>query len=149
MAQITPAHRSLAHPALGSPLRSPLRWVAALTLVVSAAVHIPVTPEHLEEAPYIGYLFIALTAVCFALAAAVLLVDSMLVWAAGGVVTALAVIAFVLSRTVGLPQIEDDIGNWTEPLGIAAITAETLTVLLAVVALRRAEAAVQAARQVR
>ncbi|HEU5043392.1 MAG TPA: hypothetical protein VFT75_04580 [Nocardioidaceae bacterium] len=130
-------------------LRSPLRWLAAATLVASGVVHIPVIPMHLEEAPYIGYLFIALTAVCFALAAAVLLVDSMLVWAAGGVVTALAVIAFVLSRTVGLPQIEDDIGNWTEPLGIAAITAETLTVLLAVVALRRAEAAVQAARQVR
>lgn len=130
-------------------LRSPLRWLAAATLVASGIVHIPVIPMHLEEAPYIGYLFIALTAVCFALAAAVLLVDSMLVWAAGGVVTALAVIAYVLSRTVGLPQIEDDIGNWTEPLGIAAITAESLTVLLAVVALRRAEAAVQAARQVR
>ena len=130
-------------------LRSPLRWLAAATLVASGIVHIPVIPMHLEEAPYIGYLFIALTAVCFALAAAVLLVDSMLVWAAGGVVTALAVIAYVLSRTVGLPQIQDDIGNWSEPLGIAAITAETLTVLLAVVALRRAEAAVQAARQVR
>jgi hypothetical protein len=130
-------------------LRSPLRWLAAATLVASGIVHIPVIPMHLEEAPYIGYLFIALTAVCFALAAAVLLVDSILVWAAGGVVTALAVIAYVLSRTVGLPQIQDDIGNWSEPLGIAAITAETLTVLLAVVALRRAEAAVQAARQVR
>ena len=130
-------------------LRSPLRWLAAATLVASGIVHIPVIPMHLEEAPYIGYLFIALTAVCFALAAAVLLLDSMLVWAAGGVVTALAVIAYVLSRTVGLPQIQDDIGNWSEPLGIAAITAETLTVLLAVVALRRAEAAVQAARQVR
>lgn len=130
-------------------LRSPLRWLAAVTLVASGIVHIPVIPMHLEEAPYIGYLFIALTAVCFALAAAVLLVDSILVWAAGGVVTALAVIAYVLSRTVGLPQIQDDIGNWSEPLGIAAITAETLTVLLAVVALRRAEAAVQAARQVR
>jgi len=130
-------------------LRSPLRWLAAATLVASGIVHIPVIPMHLEEAPYIGYLFIALTAVCFALAAAVLLVDSILVWAAGGVVTALAVIAYVLSRTVGLPQIQDDIGNWSEPLGVAAITAETLTVLLAVVALRRAEAAVQAARQVR
>ena len=130
-------------------LRSPLRWLAAATLVASGIVHIPVIPMHLEEAPYIGCLFIALTAVCFALAAAVLLVDSILVWAAGGVVTALAVIAYVLSRTVGLPQIQDDIGNWSEPLGIAAITAETLTLLLAVVALRRAEAAVQAARQVR
>lgn len=134
---------------MGGALRSPLRWLAAATLVASGAVHIPVIPMHLEEAPYIGYLFIALTAACFALAAVVLLVDSVLVWAAGGLVTALAVIAYVLSRTIGLPLIEDDIGNWGDPLGVAAITAEAATVLLAVVALRRAEAAVQAARRVR
>jgi len=124
---------------VGRPLRSPLRWLAAATLVASGAVHIPVIPMHLEEAPYIGYLFIALTAVCFAIAVAVLLVDSVVVWAAGGVVTALAVIAYVLSRTVGLPQIADDIGNWTDPLGVAAIAAETVTVLLAVVALWHAQ----------
>jgi len=131
---------------MGGALRSPLRWLAAATLVASGAVHIPVIPMHLEEAPYIGYLFIALTAACFALAAAVLLLDSVAVWAAGGVVTALAVVGYVLSRTVGLPQIGDDIGNWTEPLGVAAIAAETITVLLAVIALRHAEASVQAAR---
>ena len=120
---------------VGRPLRSPLRWLAAATLVASGAVHIPVIPMHLEEAPYIGYLFIALTAVCFGLAVAVLLVDSVGVWAAGGVVTALAVIAFVLSRTVGLPQIADDIGNWTDPLGLASLWVEGAVLLTATYAL--------------
>lgn len=131
---------------VGRPLRSPLRWLAAATLAASGAVHIPIIGMHLEEAPYIGYLFIALTAACIALAVAVLLVDSVVVWAAGGVVTALAVVGYVLSRTVGLPQIADDIGNWTDPLGVAAITAETVTVLLAVLVLRRAQPILQPVR---
>lgn len=131
---------------VGRPLRSPLRWLAAATLAASGAVHIPIIGMHLEEAPYIGYLFIALTAACIALAVAVLLVDSVVVWTAGGVVTALALVGYVLSRTVGLPQIADDIGNWTDPLGVAAITAETVTVLLAVLVLRRAQPILQPVR---
>jgi len=137
MTQITPAHRSLAHPALGSPLRSPLRWMAALTLVVAGAVHIPVIPEHLDEAPYIGSLFIALTVVSFALAVAVLATDADLAWGASGAVCALAVLAYVLTRLVAFPQIGDDVGNWLEPLGVAAVVVETATVALSVLALRR------------
>lgn len=134
MTQITPPTRSLLRP----PLRSPLRWAAALTLVVAGAVHIPVTPEHLEEAPYIGYLFIALTAVCFLLALVILVADSAAVWTVSGAVTALALGAYLLSRSVALPQIGDDVGNWLEPLGVVAIVFEGLTVALAVAALRRA-----------
>ena len=133
MTQITSPTRALLRP----PLRSPLRWPAALTLVVAGAVHIPVTPEHLEEAPYIGYLFIALTVVCFLLALVILVADSTAVWTVSGVVTALALGAYLLSRSVALPQIGDDVGNWLEPLGVVAIVFEGLTVALAVAALRR------------
>jgi hypothetical protein len=142
------AHRAAGRPGLGATLRSPARWAAALTLVISGATHIPVIPEHLQEAPYIGYLFIALTIACFALAAAVLVADSGTVWLTSGVVTALAVLAYVLSRTVGLPQIGDDVGNWTEPLGIAAITAEAVTAVIAVVVLRRHECTVEDCAQI-
>lgn len=88
-------------------LASPLRWVGALMLLVTAATHIPLVPEHLEEAPYVGVLFVALS-----------------------------VAAFLASRTVGLPQIRMDIGNWTEPLGFPAVAAEALAALAAVYALR-------------
>lgn len=134
MTQIT----STPHALQRRPLRSPLRWPAALTLVVAGAVHIPVTPEHLEEAPYIGYSFIALTAVCFLLALVILVADTPAVWTAIGVVTALALGAYLLSRSVALPQIGDDVGNWLEPLGVVAIVFEGLTIALAVAALRRA-----------
>jgi hypothetical protein len=120
------------------PLRSPLRWACALTLLVTAGAHVPLVPEHLEEAPYVGVLFILLAVVSTALAIAVLLRDMPLVWLASGAVTLAALVAFLVSRTVGLPEIGDDIGNWTEPLGYPALAAELVTVLLAGLAIRRA-----------
>lgn len=51
---------------------------------------------------------------------------------------ALAVIAFLASRAAGLPQIGDDVGAWSEPFGFPAVAGETLTALLAAVALRHA-----------
>jgi hypothetical protein len=43
------------------------------------------------------------------------------VWtAAAGLVTSV-IIAYVLSRTTGLPQSSDDIGNWGQTLGIAML----------------------------
>ena len=33
-------------------------------------------------------------------------------------------LGYVLSRTTGLPDAKDDIGNWTEPLGLASLFVE-------------------------
>jgi hypothetical protein len=126
------------------PLHSPLRWACALALLVTAGTHIPLIPEHLEEAPYVGVLFIVLSVVSIALAALVMVRDVPLVWVASGTVALLAVAGFLVSRTVGLPQIGDDIGNWTEPLGYPALVGEVATVVLAGLAIRRASAAAPA-----
>ncbi|MFG2596288.1 hypothetical protein [Streptomyces sp. NPDC048445] len=91
---------------------------------------------HLKEAPYIGALFIALTAVCIALALTLPFHDSPTVWALTAAVTAAAVLAYALSRTVALPQIGDDVGNWTEPLGLLSITTEFLSAARSVIALK-------------
>jgi hypothetical protein len=48
------------------------------------------------------------------------------VWAWTGIVAALALLGYLLSRTVGLSQIGDDIGNWGEPLGVVCIIAEAV-----------------------
>jgi hypothetical protein len=105
-------------------------------LLATAATHIPLVPEHLKEAPYIGMLFIALSTASVALAVLVVLADTPAVWAATGAMTLLAVIAFLTSRTIGLPMIGDEIGNWTEPLGLPALAAESLAFLAAVAVLR-------------
>jgi hypothetical protein len=115
---------------------SPSQWCASLLLLVAAGTHIPLIRGHLEEAPYVGWLFIALSVVCIGLAVAILFVDHVGVWLLSAAVCFAAVVAFLASRTVGLPQIRDDVGNWTEPLGIPAVVSEVLMVALAWLHLR-------------
>lgn len=133
----TPAGPSHSKPGIGARMHSPWRWLAAVTLVVSGAVHIPVAPEHLQEAPYIGVLFILLTIACFVLAITIIVRDSAAVWVLSAAVTVLAVVGYIVSRSVGLPQMADDVGNWTESLGLVAIIAEALTALVAALVLTR------------
>ena len=119
-------------------LHSPDRGAAILGLVVTAGTHVPLVREHLEEAPYIGWLFVALSAAALVLALALLIADTTLVWGVSGAVAVAALVAFVVSRTVGLPQIGDDIGNWTEALGYPALAAEGVVAVVSAMTLVRA-----------
>jgi len=123
--------------------KSPAQWCASFLLLVAAATHIPLIQDHLEEAPYVGWLFILLSVVCIALAIAIVFVDNAGVWALSGLTCFAAAVAFLASRTVGLPQIGDDVGNWTEPLGFPAVASEVLMVALAYWHLRGRRTAVR------
>ncbi|HET7070932.1 MAG TPA: hypothetical protein VFI40_08915 [Nocardioides sp.] len=119
------------------PTTSPAQWCAAVLLLVAAGAHIPLIHEHLQEAPYVGWLFIALSVVCVVLAVFILVLDHPGVWVIGGLTCLAAVVAFLASRTIGLPQIGDDVGNWTEPLGFPAVASEALMAILAYAHLRQ------------
>lgn len=116
----------------GNRTSSHLRWAAAASLAATAGVHIALAPAHLREAPYAGALFIALSAT--ALINAVLLArsDRELVWLAAGLVSITAPLAYAASRSVGLPSLRDDVGDWPNPLGVAAIVSEIATALIVV-----------------
>ena len=45
------------------------------------------------------------------------------------------IIGYVLSRGPGLPDYTDDIGNWTEPLGVISLVVEGLLLIIAAVCL--------------
>ena len=117
------------------PQHSPWRWSASVFLLANAAIHFYLAPMHLMEAPYIGVLFIALSSACIVLAVLLTFLDNGAVWAAAGALSLVATIAFLTSRTVGLPQLDDDIGNWTEPLGYLNLVVEILTITVALAAL--------------
>ena len=46
------------------------------------------------------------------------------------------ILGYVLSRGPGLPDYTDDIGNWTEPLGIISLLIEGILLILAATSLR-------------
>jgi len=115
----------------GPQASSPWRWPAAAAALVITASHVPVTAEHLSEAPYIGWSFVALEITGVVLAAALVLRDTRWVWWAAAVVPALAIVAYGVTRSVALPQIADDVGNWAEPFGIVALTAEAVLLAIA------------------
>ncbi len=116
---------------------SPLRWPLATAAVAAAVAHVPVIGTHLDEAPYMGVLFIVLTAACFGLAATALVFDSAAVYAASVVTCGLAIVGYAATRLVAFPMLADDVGNWLEPLGVVSIASELAVVACALAAVRR------------
>ena len=116
------------------------RALSVLTVAAGLA-HLPVTPEHLREAPYVG--------ISFALFAASGVVLGGYLWARprsrvavvlAGSLCAAAVLTYVATRLVAFPQIGDDVGNWLEPWGVVSVTLEAMAVIAALV-IRRGGAA--------
>ena len=117
-------------------VHSRCRFLTAAAAAVAAVAHVPVTGEHLREAPYMGVLFILLTIACLGLATIVLAHDSPAAYAAAASVCGLAVIGYLASRLVAFPLLADDVGNWWEPLGVVSVLSELTVVVGAGLALR-------------
>jgi hypothetical protein len=112
-----------------------LELLAAFALCVTAGVHIADVSGKLEESTYIGLGFI-LGPIAAALLAAVLLIagNRMVGWLIGAGVSGGTAVGYILSRTTGLPNARDDIGNWSEPIGVVSLIAEGAVILCLAVA---------------
>jgi hypothetical protein len=108
------------------------RTVAALALAALAVIHVVDLPATLgpDRLVGIGYLGIIAAAV---LTGGVLIARShWLAWAAAGAVAVSAMGGYLLTRSLpgGFLGDHADVGNWRCPLGIAALSVETLIILL-------------------
>jgi hypothetical protein len=120
---------------------SPARWLLVTAITVAAAAHVPVIAPHLEEAPYMGVLFILLTAACLAIGATIALFDASSGYLAAIPVCGAAVVGYAATRLFAFPQLADDVGNWFEPLGVLSVVTETAVVVLAAIVVRRRSSA--------
>lgn len=125
------------HAFLSRRLHSPLRWPAAAMLIISALAHVPVVAPGLAETTYIGILFILLIISNLVLTVALLLRDSLAVWAMTALILGLAFLAYVLSRTVGLPLQDNYIGDWVSTPGLASLISAGVGCAIALVVLIR------------
>jgi hypothetical protein len=112
-----------------------IRSVAALMLAVEIAIHVYLTPDHLEEMPYIGVGFVVASVLC-AVALVLVLLDRRAGWLLGAALCAGMAVLFVISRVVGLPDYHE---AWTSDrsLGLWALLPEAVFLVLASVRLRR------------
>ena len=103
------------------------RRTAAGVLAAAGILHGMIAPEYLSERPYIGALFALSVPLTLAVATMLWVRDDVRAWAAGAALAAGMAVAFVLSRTTGLPSFHEH--NWVE--GIPTLVAEAAFLVLA------------------
>jgi hypothetical protein len=91
-----------------------------------ALIHALQVPEAFGETAYLGVLFIGAILASLALSVALTRTSDQRAWVAAGGLAAAIMFGYVLTRTSGLPDATLDVGNWTEPLGLASLVAEGL-----------------------
>jgi Na+/proline symporter len=106
------------------------RTVTALGLVVIALIHILELPDTLHDQAYVGWLFIAAIVSSLLLAAILTRTNDSRVWVVTGGFAALVLIAFLFSRSTGLPGFTDYKGVWDESSGLESMVVEGLVVLV-------------------
>ena len=112
---------------------------AALALAVSV-IHVMDQGglTALKDPAYIGYSWYALEVVGVLTAVLLLARRTSAGWLLALGVAAGPLTGFIITRSVGLPLATEDIGNWTEPIGLASIAAEATLLVLALTMLRPA-----------
>jgi hypothetical protein len=112
-----------------------LRALGFVGMLAIALIHLLDVIGKIKETPYIGVMYIALMIASVAVALYLLHTGSSPAWGAAGLLAALTLAGFILSRTIGLPKSDEDIGNWTEGLGLASMFVEGAVIVLSAYAL--------------
>ena len=113
-----------------------VRTVAIVGLAGFALIHLLDLPGTFDEQAYKGWLYLGLIAGTLLAAAALIRSSDRRAWLAAALLSLGAMAGYVWSRTIGLPGGADDIGNWTEPLGLASLFVEGSLVAVAAAVLR-------------
>ena len=109
------------------------RAVAAMALAALAVIHVVDLPGTLGPTPLVGVGYFGIVAVATVAGAVIVVRSHWLVWAVASGLAVAAMGGYVLTRSLSGGFLGDhgDVGNWRCPLGIAAVSVETLIILLA------------------
>ena len=108
-----------------------VRAVTAIGLFAVGIIHALEIPGQVSGAAWLTIGFCLLTVVSQGAGLWLLVRPSVLAWEFAGLVCALAAAGYVLTRSVPVPGDAGDVGNWLEPLGVAALITEGTVVILA------------------
>lgn len=112
------------------------RAVAALALAGLAVIHVVDLPGTLGPTPLVGVGYFGIIVAAVLAGGLMIARPHWLAWAAAGAVAVSAMGGYVLTRALpgGFLGDHGDVGNWRCPLGIAALSVETLILMLVVLA---------------
>jgi len=116
------------------------RAVGALALAALAVIHVVDLPPTLGPTPLVGIGYLGIIAAAVLVGGVMITRSHWLAWAAAGALAVSAMGGYVLTRALpgGFLGDHGDAGNWRCPLGIAALSVETLIILLVVLAVWQA-----------
>jgi len=101
-------------------------------LLSIALIHILDLPGKWSEVRYLGVGYVLIIAASLVLAEIISTrIDKRAMYASAALSIAVLV-GFIINRTTGMPNATEDIGNWGEPLGLASLFVEAITVWVTV-----------------
>jgi hypothetical protein len=115
---------------------SAARAVAALGLAALAVIHVVDLPGTLGPTPLVGIGYLGIIVAAILVAGVLIARPHWLAWGAAAAVAASAMGGYLLTRGLrgGFLGDHGDVGNWHCPLGIAALSVESVIMLLVLLA---------------
>jgi hypothetical protein len=107
-------------------MQKSMTWAGIALILATGLIHLLNAPDSFEEATYKGLLFVANGAGAAVAAFGIYRGVKSWGWGLGLLVAGGALVAYILSRTIGLPGLEAEPDAWFEPLGLASLIAEGL-----------------------
>jgi hypothetical protein len=110
-----------------------LKWLAIAAILATGIIHFVEAPESFGEVRYKGLLFVANGIGALVAAFGIYRDRRAIGWLLGLLVAGGALLAYVASRTIGLPGLAAEPEAWLEPMGVASLICEGLFVILFIV----------------
>jgi len=109
------------------------RAIGALALVALAVIHVVDLPGTLGPTPLVGIGYLGIISGAVVIGGVLIARPHWLAWSAAAAVAVSAMGGYILTRGLrgGFLGDHGDVGNWHCPLGIAALSVESVIILLA------------------
>ncbi len=95
-------------------------------ILLVGLIHLLKSPEHFEAAIYVGILFLANFVGSLVAAVGIFRGARGWGWLLGTFICCVALVAYIVSRTLGLPDLGEYLGAWGEPVGSFSVLIEAL-----------------------
>jgi hypothetical protein len=107
-----------------------VKWLAVAAILAAGLIHAVEARDAFGDATYKGLLFIGNGVGALVAAIGIYRDQRALGWLLGLLVAGGAILAYVASRTIGLPGLPAEPDAWLEPMGVASLLCETFFVIL-------------------